>query len=157
MRTPRTAAGRVTCICGASVLVDDAANHLLRSDHRPHRIISWPLPATVAGRDLLKSTAVFGSAEEIAALQSVVLPAILAIEDEMYDLASNEGYHLGIADCKEHDPAHRAEPRGIDVERLARAWKVAVGGYDDKAIRSAAVALAKVYEAANPPAVEDEG
>lgn len=32
---------------------------------------------------------------------------LLDIEAEMYDLASNEGYHSGIADCKEHDPAHQ--------------------------------------------------
>jgi hypothetical protein len=51
------------------------------------------------------------------------MDGVVAIEDAMYDRASNEGYHSGIADCKEHDPAHEREAAApaVDVERLAEA------------------------------------
>jgi hypothetical protein len=34
----------------------------------------------------------------------------------------------------------------LDVERLTRAWKIAVGGYDDEAVRSAVQVLAAEYQ-----------
>jgi hypothetical protein len=73
---PRTEAGRATCQCGASVLAENADNHLLRRDGGPHEIVSWPLPRTAAGM------ALYGSLEVMGPTHREVAASILAIEEQ---------------------------------------------------------------------------
>ena len=71
-------------------------------------------PRTEAGRELAQADA------QALWTPAEVQEAICRIEAEMYDLASNEGYHSGVADCKEHDPAQAVIRRELDEALLGR-------------------------------------
>jgi hypothetical protein len=61
--------------------------------------VSWDVePRTAAGRELLDILSYPVRQKD----REAMLKRILDIEAEMYDLASNDGYHQGIADAKEH-------------------------------------------------------
>jgi hypothetical protein len=63
------------------------------------------------------------------------MDGVVAIEDAMYDRASNEGYHSGIADCKEHDPAHEREAAAPAATEALRAALAALLDHHDNTCR----------------------
>jgi hypothetical protein len=81
-------------------------------------------PRTAAGREVLRRQDAAGLDESQL---GITVEDIRRIEREMYDLASNDGYHAGINDCREHDPAHQA---ATDSEAL-RAALEAIHPYPD--------------------------
>jgi hypothetical protein len=73
-------------------------------------------PRTAAGREVLRRQDAAGLDESQL---GITVEDIRRIEREMYDLASNDGYHAGINDCREHDPAHQAASPDSETLRAA--------------------------------------
>jgi hypothetical protein len=90
-------------------------------------------PRTEAGRRLLDL--LYNEDEEASFTDQQVMDGVVAIEDAMYDRASNEGYHSGIADCKEHDPAHEREAAAPAATEALRAALAALLDHHDNTCR----------------------